>query len=64
MRAIFFALLAHILGEGARYRQTCIALWKVLGVPQGVGPLIKLHLRLGAGCVLLIFEADSSLLAT
>lgn len=41
MRAIFFALLAHILGEGARYRQTCIALWKVLSVPQGVGPPYK-----------------------
>lgn len=40
MRAIFFALLAHIL-EGARYRQTSIVLWKVLGVPQGMGPPYK-----------------------
>lgn len=32
--------------------------------PRSGTPLIKLHLYLGPGCVLLIFEADSSLPAT
>lgn len=68
---------SHPRRRGQIQTDTCIDLWKELGVSQGVGHTYKvgwrsflmssqacLHLHLGAGRVLLICEVVSSLPTT